>query len=111
MAEAEVTPFEELRRSPTALLFEGGERIGVSSFITNHEQGQGPDLHVHPYPELFIVQEGRGRFTVGDSEVEVTGGHVLVVPAETQHGFKNIGEGALRVVSVHPASKVEQTYV
>ena len=105
----EVTPFEELRRSPTALLFEGGDRIGVSSFITAYERGQGPDLHLHPYPELFIVETGEATFTVGESKVSVGAGHVLVVPAETPHGFECAGDDTLRVVSVHPSPHVEQT--
>ena len=105
-----VIPIEELRRSPTAALFEGGEEIGVSSFITAYpEAGQGPQLHLHPYPELFVVQDGTAVFTAGDEQITVPAGHVVVVPAETPHQFKSTGDGTLRVVSVHPAPKVEQT--
>lgn len=104
-----VIPIEDLRRSPTASLFEGGEEIGVSIFVTAYERGQGPALHLHPYPEAFVVQAGTALFTVGEEEVEVTDGHVVVVPAETPHGFKGAGEGVLRVVSVHPSPRVEQT--
>ena len=36
-------------------------------------------------------------------------GHIVVVPAETPHGFKGAGDDTLRVVSVHPNPRVEQT--
>lgn len=100
---------ESLRRSATAHLFEGGEDIPVSFFVTEYPRGRGPDLHTHPYAEVFLVESGTGRFTVGDEEVEVTGGHVLVVPPETVHGFKGAGDDTLRVVSVHPSPVVRQT--
>ena len=107
---ATVTPIEELRRSPTALLFEGREQIPVSVFVTEYPQrGQGPDLHLHPYPEVFVVETGTAVFTVGGEQIEVAGGHVALVPADTPHGFKCAGDDTLRVVSVHPSPTVKQT--
>ena len=41
----------------------------------------------------------------------ISGGHVVVVPAETPHGFKGAGEETLRVVSIHPRGTTEQTWV
>lgn len=106
---ARVVPIEELRRSATAALFEGGEEIPVSIFVTEYQRGQGPDLHLHPYAEAFVVLTGTARFTAGDEELTVAAGHVVTVPAETPHGFKGAGDDTLRVVSVHPSPKVEQT--
>ena len=109
---ARVIPLEELRFSPTAALFEGREEIGASIFVTRFpERGQGPGLHVHPYPEAFGVEEGVAKFTAGEEEIEVAAGNVVVVPAETPHGFKNVGDEVLRVVSVHPNPTVEQTWL
>jgi quercetin dioxygenase-like cupin family protein len=106
---ATVIPVEDLRRSPTAALFEGRDEIPVSMFITEYGRGQGPPLHLHPYPEAFVVQTGTAVFTVGEDEVTVTRGHVVVIPAQTPHGFKGAGDDVLRVVSVHPSATVEQT--
>lgn len=81
-----VIPTDELRVSPTAALAEGGEEIRASIFVTRFpERGQGPGLHVHPYPEAFVVEDGTALFTAGDEEIEVDAGHVVVVPAETPH--------------------------
>src|SRR5688500_9782738 len=107
---ATVTPIEELRRSVTAALFEGRDDIPVSIFVTEYpERGKGPDLHLHPYPEAFVVETGTAIFTAGDEQIEVAGGNIVVVPAETPHGFKCAGDDTLRVVSVHPSPTVEQT--
>lgn len=104
-----VIPLDALRRSPTAALFEGGEEIPISVFVTEYQRGQGPDLHFHPYPEVFVVQDGVAEFTVGDDRIEIGAGHVVVVPADTTHGFKCATDATLRVVSVHPSPHVIQT--
>ena len=106
---ASVTPIDELRRSPTACLFQGRDEAPVSIFVTEYQRDQGPDLHLHPYPEVFVVETGTARFTAGDEELIVEGGNIVVVPAETPHGFKGHGDDTLRVVSVHPSPTVKQT--
>jgi mannose-6-phosphate isomerase-like protein (cupin superfamily) len=106
---ANVTSIESLRDSPRAVLFEGGEDIDASIFVVSVKRGEGPDLHVHPYPEVFVVQSGAGRFTVGEEETVVEGGNIVVVPAETPHMFKGASEETLRLVSFHPSPEVVQT--
>lgn len=106
---ASVIPIENLRRSATAALFEGGDDVPVSIFVTEYARGEGPSLHLHPYPEVFVVQTGTAVFTAGEEEILVDAGHIVVVPARTPHGFKGAGDDRLRVVSVHPSPAVEQT--
>lgn len=105
----EIVPLEELRRSPTASLFEGGELIDASVFVTRYRAGEGPALHLHPYPELFVVEAGTARFTTGEEQHVVEAGHILVVEAETPHRFECVGDDELRVVSVHPSPTLKQT--
>ena len=105
---ATVIPIDDLRRSPTAALFEGGDDVPVSIFVTAYQRGQGPALHVHPYPEVFVVQTGTAVFTAGEEELTVGAGNIVVVPAQTPHGFKGGGDDTLRVVSVHPSATVQQ---
>ena len=106
---AKVIPIETIRRSPRAALYEGGEDIDASIFVVAYDRGEGPELHVHPYPEVFVVEAGVARFTVGDEEMEVGGGNIVLVPAETPHRFKGASEEKLRVISVHPSPGVVQT--
>ena len=56
-----------------------------------------------------MVQTGTARFTAGEEQLTVDAGHVVVVPAQTPHGFKATGDETLRVLSVHPSPTVIQT--
>ncbi|HEX6391236.1 MAG TPA: cupin domain-containing protein [Solirubrobacteraceae bacterium] len=104
-----ITSIEDIRLSPRAAKFEGGDDIPVSMFITQYARGEGPDQHTHPYAEAFVVQAGTARFLVDGESIDVRAGNVVVVPPETAHGFKNPGDEQLRVVSVHPSPAVVQT--
>ena len=108
---ASVVPITDLQKSPTASLLEGKDEIPISIFVTEHPRGKGAALHVHPYPEAFVVQAGTAVFTVGDEKVTVEGGHFVVVPAETPHGFECASDDPLRIVSVHPSPTVQQTWL
>jgi quercetin dioxygenase-like cupin family protein len=63
--------------------------------------GSGPTLHWHPYVEIFVVQEGRVTFTVGDTVIEASGGQILIAPAGVPHKFVNSGNGPLRRLDIH----------
>ena len=104
-----VTAIEDVRLSERAAKFEGGDEIPVSMFITQYARGEGPDQHLHPYAEAFVVQAGVARFLVDGETTDVAAGNVVVVPPQTPHGFKNAGDEQLRVVSVHPSPTVLQT--
>jgi mannose-6-phosphate isomerase-like protein (cupin superfamily) len=104
-----VIPIEELRRSAMSALFEGGADAPISFFVTEFPRGRGPDLHMHPYPEVLLVETGTALFTMGERQFTVSGEHVVVVPPRTPHGFKGAGDDTLRVVSVHSSGTVIQT--
>jgi mannose-6-phosphate isomerase-like protein (cupin superfamily) len=106
---AKVVSVEELRRSPMSVLFQGRDDIPLSVFVTEFPNGRGPDLHQHPYAELFLVEQGTAHFTIGDEELEVESGHFAIAPANTPHGFKNRRDEQLRVVSIQPSPEVVQT--
>ena len=71
-----VIPIESLRRSPSAVLLEGGDDVALSLFVTELERGQGPSLHVHPYPEVFLVG-------AGDETLRVVSNHPSGTSEET----------------------------
>ena len=41
--------------------------------------------------ESWWVESGRATFRVGDGEVVAEHGHIVIVPANTPHGFTNTG--------------------
>ena len=108
-----VFDLDELKFSPTASLFEGRPRagLGISVFVVRTPPGRAVELHVHPYAETFVLLEGAGRWTAGDDVVELNANQVLVVPPDTPHGFRNVGDGPLLVVSIHESGTLEQTFL
>jgi mannose-6-phosphate isomerase-like protein (cupin superfamily) len=103
----------DLATGPTAALFEGHPRAGVDvcMFVVRTPPGRAVELHVHPYAETFLLLEGRGRWTRGDDVLELAPQDVLVVPPDTPHGFRNIGDVPLLVVSVHERGTLRQTWL
>lgn len=97
---------DDIRQGIGSYEFEGylhGES-NVSFIWVDLPPGGGPKLHKHPYEEIFIVQEGHPRFTVGAEILDAQPGKIIIVPADTPHKFINAGEGPLRQVDIH-ASK------
>jgi mannose-6-phosphate isomerase-like protein (cupin superfamily) len=80
-------------------------------FVTRTPPGRAVELHVHPYAETFLLLQGRGRWTVGDEVVELEPEGLLVVPPDTRHGFRNVGDDPLLVVSVHERGRLQQTWL
>jgi mannose-6-phosphate isomerase-like protein (cupin superfamily) len=99
---------DELSPSPNRTVELEGEpyRAGISVIVVDNEPGQGPGLHVHPYPETWIVRRGRALFTAGDEEVEAAPGDIVVVEPETPHGFRNLGPTRLEIVCIHAAERM-----
>jgi mannose-6-phosphate isomerase-like protein (cupin superfamily) len=80
---AQVISNDELPNNGSVYTFEGYQYgdVDVSFFLSHTASGKGPDLHKHPYDEVFVVQEGELAFTVGDETIEATGGQISPRPA------------------------------
>lgn len=81
-----------------------GHRYGANCVIIRYSTeivGEGPNLHVHPYDEVFHILEGRAEFTVGEQKFEVEAGALVIGPANVPHAYKNLGPGRLDSVDVH----------
>ena len=87
--------------------FEGEPyRAGISFFLVDNEPGEGPRLHLHPYPETWVVCSGRALVRAGEEEIEAAPGDIVVVEANTPHAFRNIGPGRLEIVCIHAADRM-----
>jgi mannose-6-phosphate isomerase-like protein (cupin superfamily) len=104
---------EELGFSPTAALFEGHRHadVDLSFFFTRTPPGAEVGLHVHPYHEVFVLIEGQAKYTRGDERIEVGPGTVIVIPPETPHGFRNVGDAPLVQLGIHERGTMEQTWL
>ena len=61
----------------------------LSSEVVYYEAGQETVLHHDPkQDEVFYVVEGKGAITFKDSEIKVTTGSMVFVPAGIRHGVR-----------------------
>ena len=76
---ATVIERDTLPHSATAYQFQGEQfgAVGVSFFMVDAPPGSGPQLHTHPYTEVFIIHDGTLTFTVGNETIEA---HVTELP-------------------------------
>jgi quercetin dioxygenase-like cupin family protein len=104
-----VIAVEDVRYTPAVAVLECGDDAAISFYVTEFGRGDGPPLHLHPYPEVFLVEKNAAVFTAGDEELTVTEGHYVIVPANTPHRYVGASDGPVRVASVQPSGRVEQT--
>jgi len=53
------------------------------------ENGQEIPTRPEPYEVCFYVIEGQGTFTVGDKQVELNVGSMVIAPANVARGIKS----------------------
>jgi mannose-6-phosphate isomerase-like protein (cupin superfamily) len=99
---ADVIKMAELPASDGACRFEGGPYgADLSFFLIESEPGQGPELHSHPYGEVFVVRGGHVRFSVDGKAIDAEAGDIVVARAESEHRFVNSGPGRLDMINIH----------
>jgi mannose-6-phosphate isomerase-like protein (cupin superfamily) len=91
---------------------------GASFFFVDNDPGQGIGLHWHPFSETWVVIDGEVTFRVGDAfgdavdtrvdHVHAGVGAIVTVPPEQHHGFRNTGEGRLRMMCIHAGPRIIQ---
>ncbi len=74
---------------------DGATRIWVCESDTRIiPKGDGAGLHHHGGDEIFHVLSGMVRFHIDGRNIDVGGGHFVVVPPFTEHGFKVLTDDA-----------------
>jgi mannose-6-phosphate isomerase-like protein (cupin superfamily) len=92
----------QLPGGSTSREFEGKEYgTGLTLILVDVETGHGPNLHRHPYEEIFVIHAGAGFFFVDDSQVHATAGDIVVAPAGAAHRFVNSGKTRLQLTAIH----------
>lgn len=78
-------------------------------FVRIDQPDKGPALHTHPYDEIFVIREGRARFTIGDEVTEAGPGDILLAPAEVPHTFRTLPGGPYVSTDIHLSPEWIQT--
>jgi len=107
---AKLIALDELPHEPHSHEFVAGDYgdVPFSVILVHAGPGAGPRLHRHPYAELFVVEAGEATFRIGDDEMVVAAGHVVVSPPGEAHGFRNSGsaERLASFESMSPGARV-----
>jgi quercetin dioxygenase-like cupin family protein len=65
-----------------------------------HDPGCGAPTHTHRgVEEVIVVLEGTAEFWVEDERAVLETGSAIVLPADSRHGFRNIGTSVLHVLA------------
>jgi mannose-6-phosphate isomerase-like protein (cupin superfamily) len=91
-------PWAELLRVPDL-------SVGLYVLEAGSVDGQQP----HTEDEVYVVLEGRSRFTAGDETRDVVPGDVIFVPALVPHRFQDITERLRVIVVFAPAEHSRAT--
>ena len=94
-------------------------RMRVSALTNSHQllifeqfcdPGHGAPMHIHAVEEVLEVMEGVAEIFLGETSRIVKPDQSVIIPAGARHGFKNIGEGILKVRATMAASIFEASY-
>ncbi|QBD82892.1 cupin domain-containing protein [Ktedonosporobacter rubrisoli] len=98
---------DELPYERNSYLFQGYQYgdTNITFLWLDMPPGTGPELHKHPYEEVFVVQEGQVTFTINSTTLVAEAGHIVIVPQGTPHKFINSGNGPLKQIDIHLSPK------
>ena len=83
---------------------DGAENFAMRMFEL--QPGGYTPLHIHPHEHEVFVIEGQGVFVYEGREYPFGREHVIFVPPNKEHRFKNTGNSVLRLICVIPAAAV-----
>jgi mannose-6-phosphate isomerase-like protein (cupin superfamily) len=77
--------------------------------IIDFAPGRELEAHVHhDEDDAFYVIEGELTFVLGDETVKAPPGTFVLVPPGVEHGFRNDGERAVRMLNIHAPAGFDQ---
>ncbi|MBO0708782.1 MAG: cupin domain-containing protein [Candidatus Dormibacteraeota bacterium] len=85
--------------------------VPVSVIVDRSRPGEGPDLHRHPYDEVWVLEQGEVTFTAGDRALTASSGSIVTVPAGVFHGFRNSGTTPLQMICIHTRARMETEWL
>ena len=108
-----ITARETLRLSEHGTArFEGAAHAaGVSFFWVDAAPGDGPDLHLHPYTETWVVISGSVEIEADGERLVGGPGAIVTATAGTAHRFAARGTERLEMICIHASPVIEQDFL
>jgi mannose-6-phosphate isomerase-like protein (cupin superfamily) len=105
-------PSRERERLRSHLLLQKGDADAEMTVTwVDVEPGGRQRPHSHDPQQVYVIVAGRGRMQVGDEEMEVGAGELVLIPSGVEHGIVNVGDERLTYVSAAtPAFDLEAVY-
>jgi uncharacterized cupin superfamily protein len=98
---------EPVRIGPSQV--EGAYVVEVGMFPPGQP---GPPLHLHPHTdEMFYIADGDATFRLGDSELQLAAGALVIVPKGVAHTVWNSGDRPVRGLLVISPGDAEHEFV
>ena len=97
-----VRPGEGARVGNVEFLARTADTPRFTCGIIDFAAGREVEPHAHvDEDDAFYVLEGELTFTVAGEDVSAPAGTFVLVPPGVEHGFRNDGGGAARILNIH----------
>jgi len=83
----------------------GSRRISIGRALFK-EHGDALPHHWHSHAELYRIRSGRGKVRIGEEDIPVKAGDILVIPGDALHGVENTGDEPLEIEYYFPADSL-----
>ena len=97
---AEMLTMEPVPGASTRYVRLEDRAIPIAAAWTTYPPGTVVSEHHHAHWQVFVVQEGRGIYSLDGAEVVAERGDVVAVPPNALHGFRVDGEAPLRHLGI-----------
>jgi quercetin dioxygenase-like cupin family protein len=84
------------------LVPEAGMSVGVMTILAGKKSPKHAHSNCH---ELIFLVEGKVEVALEKERIILNAGDSVLCPAGTSHGFKNVGDGAAKMVISYSAGK------
>lgn len=75
------------------------------------QPGMEPKPHSHDFAQIAMIVSGRGIYHVGDRDHEVSGGSIMLIPAETEHWIEPTGDEPVMNLDVFAPARADYAHL
>jgi mannose-6-phosphate isomerase-like protein (cupin superfamily) len=86
------------------------ERARIVTGISTYPKGTGAPPHTHNCDEHVTLLEGLAEVEIDGTTTPLEPYDSTYIRAETEHSFRNRGEGPMKILWVYTAEKVTRTF-